>query len=124
MCFNENIISLEDSFNKLMKQSEQNSKDIEKEYFILASKYSEETISNILKITNCSMFEVEDYINTLNNINVCYNYDFDKLMESFYIDRPFDNVAQLKSQLKHCKNPLQRLNIERKLNELYRKGER
>ena len=33
-------------------------------------------------------------------------------------------IIQLKSQLKHCKNPLQKLNIERELNRLYKNKER
>lgn len=36
----------------------------------------------------------------------------------------FDRITQLKSQLKHCKNPLQKLNIERELNRLYKNKER
>ena len=33
-------------------------------------------------------------------------------------------ITQLKSQLKHCKNHMQRLNIERELNVLYKNKER
>lgn len=35
-----------------------------------------------------------------------------------------DRITQLKSQLKYCKNPLQKLNIERELNKLYKNKEK
>lgn len=36
----------------------------------------------------------------------------------------FDRITQLKSQLKHCKNHMQRLNIEMELNKLYKNKEK
>ena len=35
-----------------------------------------------------------------------------------------DRITQLKSQLKHCKNHMQRLNVERELNRLYKNKEK
>ena len=105
----------------------EHAKQFEREYIRLLLMYDSDMIDKIISITSCSIFEVEDYINKVQFTKEgMWLFDTSSLQESSkqlnsnYIDR----ITQLKSQLKHCKNHMQRLNIERELNRLYKNKER
>ena len=99
---------------------------LEQEFARLNILYGADKVKRIMKATKCSVFEVEQYINSV---------IIDMKGGGYLITTPFsigdcieqcaeitlqDRITQLKSQLKHCKNPLQKLNIERELNRLYK----
>ena len=101
--------------------------ELENEFARLNNLYGCDKVKEIMKSTCCSVFEVEDYINkvqfTKDNI-----YDITQELANEYDNQiehiSINHIIQLKSQLKHCKNHMQRLNIERELNKLYKNKER
>ena len=111
--------------NKLIDSIVEETKKVELEYIRLLSMYDSDKINKIISITNCSIFEVEDYINRVQFTKYGFfmidfaslsDLHFEESNQSFNQDR----ITQLKSQLKHCKNHMQRLNIEREMNRLIR----
>ena len=67
----------------------------------------------LFKVYGFEVDEIKDYTFEMEYINY---YD-----EEIKEPSTTDQIASLKSQLKHCKNYLERQNIERKLNRLYKK---
>lgn len=47
--------------------------------------------------------------------------EYDKQLKEVH-SSSIDQITSIKSQLKHCKNPLQKLNIEREMNRLIKEG--
>lgn len=76
------------------------------DYMITTSTKSSEELINLLRETpkKLSLFSME--------------------YETEVLKTNQDRITQLKSQLKHCKNHMQRLDIERELNRLYKNKER
>ena len=110
-------------------------------YYEMCYTYGKELVDRILEEQDCSMDDVENYINKIDDE---YIYRDMRNLKS-YIDSGFSvsqsiglfdeankyqpstdsQITSLKSQLKHCKNPLQKLNMEREMNRLIReKGRR
>lgn len=82
--------------------------------------YGTDTVKNIMKAISCSVLDVEDMIKKCaiidDNVYTFTTQSFELATEP----KPQDRITQLKSQLKHCNNYLERQNIERKLNRLYK----
>ena len=105
-------------------------------YYEMCYTYGKELVDRILEEQDCPMDDVENYINKIDDE---YIYRDMRNLKS-YIDSGFsvsqsmglfdeankyqpsttDQITSLKSQLKHCKNPLQKLNMEREMNQLIR----
>ena len=106
-------------------------------YYEMCYTYDKELVDRILDEQDCSIDEIENYINEADEK---YIYYFDMRNIKSYIDSGFsvsqsielfdeankyqpsatDQIITIKSQLKHCKNPLQKLNLEREMNRLIR----
>ena len=101
---------------------------LQNEFDKLCMLYGCEYVKQIMKTTSCSVFEIENYINKNKEdfLIKLYGRDFVKQSEdavemwNTIASKQFPTIAQLKSQLKYCKNPLQKLNLERELNRLIR----
>ena len=109
-------------------------------YYEMCYTYGKELVDRILEEQDCSMDDVENYINKIDDE---YIYRDMRNLKS-YIDSGFsvsqsiglfdeankyqpsttDQITTIKSQLKHCKNPLQKLNMEREMNRLIRERNR
>ena len=66
----------------------------------------------LFKVYGFEVDEIKDYTFEMEYINY---YD-----EEIKEPSTTDQITSLKSQLKHCKNPLQKLNMEREMNQLIR----
>lgn len=73
------------------------------------------------------------YNNILEYIKLGYSYEFSvelynqslEFINEVDLEPSLDTqISNLKSQLKHCKNPLQKLNLEREMNKLIRERNR
>ena len=71
----------------------------------------------LFKVYGFEVDEIKDYTFEMEYINY---YD-EEIKEPSTTDQ---QITILKSQLKHCKNPLQKLNLEREMNRLIREKER
>lgn len=109
-------------------------------YYEMCYTYGKELVDRILEEQDCSMDDVENYINKIDDE---YIYCDMRNLKS-YIDSGFSvsqsmelfdeahkyqpsldsQITTIKSQLKHCKNPLQKLNMEREINRLIRERNR
>lgn len=87
--------------------------------------YGKELVDKILEEQMCSIDEIENYITKIED--KCDYYDLGSLSLKELSDEwnklkgepPIhDQIASLKSQLKHCKNLLQKLNMEREMGRL------
>ena len=70
-------------------------------------------------------FEME-YVNCYYNTTSLQDFadEYDKQLNELYSSTEY-KITSIKSQLKYCKNPLQKLNMEREMNRLIReKGEK
>ena len=75
------------------------------------------------KITSLSKNELDNMLDRLNTIPRCNSFSMEYKTEMLVTNN--DQITTIKSQLKHCKNPLQKLNLEREMNRLIReKGEK
>ena len=118
-------LAFTDILNKLIDSMVEETKKVEREYIRLLSKYDSDMINKIISLTNCSIFDVEDYINRVQfTKDGFFMIDFASLSDLHFEEsnqsNNQDRITQLKSQLKHCKNLLQKLNIEREMNRLIR----
>lgn len=118
-------------------------------YYEMCYTYGKELVDIILDEQDCSIDEIENYINKVDDKHIYYFdmrsfksniydgasisfrslYDITEEFADEYIEQvkpsTTDQITSLKSQLKHCKNPLQKLNMEREMNRLIReKGRR
>ena len=98
-------------------------------YYEMCYTYGKEFVDRILDEQDCSIDEVEKYLKKVND--GYFYYDLRDLYNAFSISEVADQqpsiddqITSLKSQLKYCKNPLQKLNMERKMNRLIREKER
>ena len=76
---------------------------------------------NLAKLDNVDSFAHEyecQWLPSLYDITESLADEYNKQIETPSTD---SQITSLKSQLKHCKNYLERKNIERKLNRLYKK---
>ena len=76
---------------------------------------------NLAKLDNVDSFAHEyecQWLPSLYDITESLADEYNKQIET---QSTTDQITSLKSQLKHCKNYLERQNIERKLNRLYKK---
>ena len=76
---------------------------------------------NLAKLDNVDSFAHEyecQWLPSLYDITESLADEYNKQIETPSTDQ---QITSLKSQLKHCKNYLERQNIERKLNRLYKK---
>ena len=97
-------------------------------YYEMCYTYGKELVDIILETEDCSIDDVESYIKKVDDIYVYYNLGemslkelSDKWNELRREPQSTDSrITTLKSQLKHCKNYLERQNIERELNRLYK----
>ena len=113
-------------------------------YYEMCYTYGKKSVDRILEEQNCSIDDVEKYINKVDEEHIYY-YDMRHFRPNIYDDASIsfrslyniikdcadeyviqaqpsldDQIISIKSQLKHCKNPLQKLNMERELNRLIR----
>ena len=75
---------------------------------------------NLAKLDNVDSFDHEyecQWLPSLYDITESLADEWNKLKGEPPIN---DQITSLKSQLKHCKNPLQKLNMEREMNRLIR----
>jgi hypothetical protein len=99
-------------------------------YYEMCYTYDKELVDRILEIEDCSIDEIENYIKSVNNVYVYYGLGSMSLKElsdkwNEMSGKPTDaQITTLKSQLKHCKNPLQKLNLEREIGRLIRERRR
>ena len=70
------------------------------------------------KITSLSKNELDNMLDRLNTIPRCNSFSMEYKTEMLVTTT--DQITSLKSQLKHCNNYLERQNIERRLNRLYK----
>ena len=119
-------------------------------YYEMCYTYGKELVDRILDEQDCSINDIENYINKVDDKHIYY-FDMRSFKSNIYdgasisfrslyditeefadeynkqIETPSTDsqITTLKSQLKHCKNPLQKLNLEREMNRLIReKGRR
>jgi len=77
------------------------------------------------------MDRIDDYSFEMEYVNCYYDTtslqdfadEYDKQLNELYSSTEY-KITTIKSQLKHCKNHMQRLNIERELNKLYKNKEK
>jgi len=116
-------------------------------YYEMCYTYGKELVDRILEEQDCSMDDVENYINKIDDEHIYYFdmrnilniydgvsislrslYDITEEFSDEYIEQvkpsTTDQITTIKSQLKHCKNPLQKLNMEREMNRLIRERNR
>jgi len=109
-------------------------------YYDMCYIYGKELVDMILEEQDCSIDEIwrhvvkigDDYVYCdIRNLKPYVDSGFSVVQSiglfneaTKYTPSNQCRITQLKSQLKHCKNPLQRLNIERELNKLYKNKER
>ena len=74
------------------------------------------------KMMSLNKDELDNMLDRPNTIPRCNSFSMEYKTEVLETNQ--DLITQLKSQLKHCKNHMQRLNIERELNRLYKNKER
>ena len=110
-------------------------------YYEMCYTYSKELVDIILEEQDCSIDDVEKYINKVDEEHIYY-YDMRHFRPNIYdgasisfrslyniiedfadecvvqAQPSIDQITSIKSQLKHCKNPLQKLNLEREMNRL------
>ena len=75
---------------------------------------------NLTKLDNVDSFAHEyecQWLPALYDITESLADEYNKQIET---QSTTDQITSLKSQLKHCKNPLQKLNMEREMNRLIR----
>lgn len=115
-----------EGLNKSIDLMVTETKRVEREYIRLLSKYDSDMINKIISMTSCSIFDVEEYINRVQftkdgffmiDLASLSDLHFESLTSQPSIDT---QILSLKSQLKHCNNYLERQNIERRLNRLYK----
>jgi len=123
----DDLVDLFKQSNECALKMVEETKRVEREYIRLLSKYDSDMINRIISMTSCSIFDVEDYINrvqfTKEGLWLFDTSSLQELSEQLNSTNQ-DHITQLKSQLKYCKNQLQRLNIERELNKLYKNKEK
>ena len=78
---------------------------------------------NLAKLDNVDSFSHEydcQWLPSLYDITESLADEYNKQIETPSLDQ----ITTIKSQLKYCKNPLQKLNMEREMNRLIREKER
>lgn len=119
---NKLLEGLDKSINSMVTET----KRAEREYIRLLLKYDSDLVNKIISMTSCSIFDVEEYINRVQftkdglvmfDLDSLSDLHFESLTQQPSIET---QITNLKSQLKHCKNPLQKLNTEREMNRLIR----
>lgn len=97
---------LEKNSEELVNLLKQGTYMVMDDYMLTTSTKNSEELINLLKENSkkSSLFSME--------------------YETEVLETNQDRITQLKSQLKHCKNPLQKLNVERELNKLYKNKEK
>ena len=99
-------------------------------YYEMCYTYGKELVNRILEEQDCSIDDVEQYLKKADDGYFYYDLrelSFAQLLSEVTNQQPSttDQITSIKSQLKHCKNPLQKLNLEREMNRLIReKGRR
>ena len=110
-------------------------------YYEMCYTYGKELVDIILEEQDCSIDDVETYINKIDDKHIYYcdmrnlkqyidsGFSVAQSMELFdeankYQPSTTDQITSLKSQLKYCKNPLQKLNMEREMNRLIKERNR
>lgn len=92
-------------------------------YYEMCYTYGKELINRILDEQDCSIDEVEQYLQKADDGYFYYDLrelSFAQLLSEVANQQPSldSQITSIKSQLKHCKNPLQKLNMEREMNRL------
>ena len=92
-------------------------------YYEMCYTYGKELINRILDEQDCSIDEVEQYLKKADDGYFYYDLrelSFAQLLSEVANQQPSldSQITSIKSQLKHCKNPLQKLNMEREMNRL------
>ena len=98
-------------------------------YYEMCYTYGKELVNRILEEQDCSIDEVEQYLKKADD--GYFYYDLRELLSAQLLSEVVNQqpstdqqITSLKSQLKHCKNPLQKLNMEREMNQLIREKRR
>ena len=94
-------------------------------YYEMCYTYGKELVNRILDEQGCSIDEVEQYLKKADDGYFYYDLrelSFAQLLSEVTNQQPSldSQITSIKSQLKHCKNPLQKLNLEREMNRLIR----
>lgn len=94
-------------------------------YYEMCYTYGKELVNRILEEQDCSIDDVEQYLKKADDGYFYYDLrelSFAQLLSEVTNQQPSTEykITSLKSQLKHCKNPLQKLNMEREMNRLIR----
>ena len=98
-------------------------------YYEMCYTYGKELVDRILEEQDCSIDDVEQYLKKADDGYFYYDLrelSFAQLLSEVTNQQPSTDqqITSLKSQLKHCKNPLQKLNMEREMNRLIREKRR
>ena len=99
-------------------------------YYEMCYTYGKELVNRILDEQGYSIDEVEQYLKKADDGYFYYDLrelSFAQLLSEVTNQQTStdDQITTIKSQLKHCKNPLQKLNMEREMNRLIReKGDK
>ena len=89
--------------------------DLAKTIMELACKKNEDDLRNEKKIIEGGL-DVEvpkTYLDFISELNDLVDDEEEEVV---------DDICSLKKQIKHCKNPLEKINLQRRLNEAYKKS--
>ena len=94
-------------------------------YYEMCYTYGKELVNRILDEQGCSIDDVEQYLKKADDGYFYYDLrelSFAQLLSEVTNQQPSldSQITNIKSQLKHCKNPLQKLNMECEMNWLIR----